>query len=69
MLKKMTLEDIAAKNPTVDLEKLQEWRQMGQDLRERGMQGRRMRGASTQDPRARIIDDAESDSRLITLRK
>jgi len=68
MPQNMTLEEIAAKNPRVDLETLEESRKLRQLLLERGLFGKRMRGSSGfQDERAKIVDDADSDARLVRL--
>ena len=64
----MTLEEIAANNPHVDLEKLEESRKLRRILLERGLFGKRTRGTSGfQDERAKIVDDADSDARLVRL--
>ena len=68
MPQKMTLKEIVKNNPQVDLEKLKESRRLRQLLVERGLLGKRMRGMSGfQDERAKIVDDADSDARLVRL--
>jgi hypothetical protein len=68
MPQNMTLEEIARTNPHVDLEKLEESRKLRQTLVDRGLFGKRTRGLSGfQDERAKIVDDAHSDARLVRL--
>jgi hypothetical protein len=64
----MTIKEIAKNNPQVDLAKLEESRTLRRALVERGVFGKRGRGmAGLQDARAKIVDDADSDSRLVRL--
>lgn len=65
---KINLDEIAKKNPTVDLEEVARWRKLRRILVETGMRGKRQRGSSPfAGGRARIVDDAENDPRLVRL--
>jgi hypothetical protein len=66
---KIDLEEIARKNPRIDLQLLEEWRELRRALLARGLHGRRMQDKyDDQETRARIVDDAESDPRIVRLR-
>jgi len=70
MPQKIEIEEIARKNPTIDLEKLEEWSKLRKILQQSGLRGRRMRNAfSRQEKRAEIVDDADSDPRLVSLKQ
>jgi hypothetical protein len=65
---KIDLDEIARKNPRLDLEEVARWRRLRRILIETGMRGKRERGSSPfAGGRARIVDDAESDPRLVKL--
>jgi len=67
---KVDLDEIAKKNPTLDLEELDHWRILRRILIETGMRGRRQRGSSPfMGKRAHIVDDAENDPRLVRLQR
>lgn len=68
MPQKMKIEEIARKNPQVDLQKLDEWRQLRRVLQERGLRGKRQTFVR-QEKRAKLIDDADSDPRLVSLKQ
>jgi hypothetical protein len=70
MLKKVDLAEIAQKNPTIDLEELDRWRKLRQTLIETGLRGRRQRGSFPfAGKRAHIVDDADSDPRIVRLHR
>lgn len=70
MPQKMEIKEIAEKNPNVDLEKLAEWARLRKDLLEGGFTEKRERNsASIRDERAKIVDDAENDPRLVRLHR
>lgn len=65
---KIDLDQIARRNPTVDLEEVARWRKLRRILIETGMRGKRQRESSPfAGGRARIVDDAEHDPRLVKL--
>ncbi len=68
MPNKVNLDEIARKNPTVDLEEVARWRRLRRTLIETGMRGKRQRESSPfAGGRARIVDDEENDPRLVRL--
>jgi hypothetical protein len=70
MPQKLTLKEIARKNPHIDLQKLDEWERMRTALKERGLSVRRPRKEFVeQETRAKIVDDIESDPRLVRLQR
>jgi hypothetical protein len=70
MPRKIDLDEIARTNPNIDLQKLDEWKELRRVLLESGLNSRRMRNRSAkQDRRAKIVDDADSDPRLVRLQK
>ena len=70
MPQKLDLEEIARKNPNIDLQKIEEWRRLGELLQKSGLRGRRIRNTfSRQEKRAKIVDDADSDPRLVSLKQ
>jgi hypothetical protein len=70
MPKTIDLEEIARKNPHIDLQVLEEWRELRRVLVSRGMHGRRMRNSEdSPQTRAKLVDSAEDDPRLVRLRQ
>ena len=70
MPKKLSLAQIAKKNPHLDLQKIEEWNRLREVLIEGGLhERRRKRACAMQEGRARLVDDPENDPRLITLQK
>lgn len=70
MPQKIDIEEIARRNPHIDLQKLEEWKHLAGILQEGGLRGRRARNTfSRQEKRAKIADDADSDSRLVSLKQ
>jgi hypothetical protein len=70
MPKKLTLAQIARKNPHIDLEKLNEWTHLRKVLIQGGLRAARKKVSTTiEDDRARIVDDPEDDPRLIRLQR
>ena len=70
MPQKIDIEEIARRNPNIDLQKLEEWKQLGELLQESGLRGRRIRNTfARQEKRAEIVDDADSDPRLVSLKQ
>lgn len=70
MLQKLDLDEIAKVNPTLDLEQLAEWRRFRESLPASGQRRKPLRSAPPfQGRRARIVDDAESDPRLVRLQR
>lgn len=67
---KIDLKKIAKRNPNLDLQSLEEWRKLRRRLIKNGLQGKRSAGRSPyQGKRARIIDDLDSDPRLVKLQR
>jgi hypothetical protein len=70
MPKTIELEEIARKNPHIDLQMLEEWRELRQILIAHGMRGRRVRNSEDHpQTRAKLVDNAEDDPRLVRLRQ
>jgi hypothetical protein len=68
MPRKVNLKKIAQNNPQVDLEQIDAWTRLRKVLVESGLAAKRQaRCGAGEDTRARIIDDAEDDPRLIRL--
>lgn len=71
MPKIVDLKEIAEKNPNLDLSVLEEWRKLQESLPEGEEISRRghSEGLPFKGRRARIVDDADSDPRLIRLQR
>lgn len=68
MPRKVNLKEIAQNNPQVNLEQIDAWTRLRQVLVDSGVTTKRQGQCETgKDTRARIIDDAEDDPRLIRL--
>jgi hypothetical protein len=64
----INLEEIIRNNPNVDINKLEEWRNLRKAITDSSAPRRRSTGSSPyQGRRAQIVDDAESDPRLVRL--
>lgn len=67
---KIDLEEIARRNPRVDLQKLDEWKELRRVLVASGVRGRRARNSQeSAEVRAKLLDDLENDPRLVRLRQ
>jgi len=68
MRRKINLDEIRTKNPNLDWETLGEWQRLRKTLVERGVQGRQGIHPA-QGKRAQVVDDLESDPRLVILHR
>jgi hypothetical protein len=70
MPKTIDLEDISRRNPHIDLQMLEDWKELRRILVAQGMRGKRMRnGEDSPQTRAKLADNAEDDPRLVRLRR
>ena len=70
MPSKIDLEEIVRKNPRIDLQELEQWRELRRLLIASGMHGRRMQNVEDgPQTRAKLVDNEEDDPRLVRLRE
>jgi hypothetical protein len=68
MRRKIDLDEIRSKNPNLDWDSLAQWQRLRRTLVDRGTQGRRV-FHPVQGKRAQVVDDPESDPRLLILHR
>lgn len=70
MPRTMDIKEIAEKNPNLDLTQLEEWRRLRESLSEGRETRRRHSGRLPfQGRRAKLVDDADNDPRLVRLQR
>jgi hypothetical protein len=70
MPRRIDLEKIRSKNPTLDWEKIREWQRLRRILLQRGLHSKRSESAILpEERRARIVDDPAHDSRVVRLQR
>jgi len=70
MTRMIDLKEIRRKNPGLDWELINEWKRLRRTLLQRGLQGKRSEeSSSVRERRARIVDDATHDSRIVRLQR
>jgi len=70
MLRKLDFEEIAKANPSVTVDQMEEWgRLRGQVTQQRKERISKLRGFPFRKKRARVVDDLESDTRVIKLHR
>jgi hypothetical protein len=70
MTRMIDLSEIRGKNPALDWELIKEWKRLRRTLLQSGLRGKRSQESSSpRERRARIVDDAAHDSRVVRLQR
>jgi len=70
MTRMIDLREIRSKNPALDWELINEWKRLRRTLLQSGLRGKRSQESlSHRERRARMVDDAEHDSRVVRLQR
>jgi len=70
MARMIDLKEIRSKKPNLDWELIAEWKRLRRTLIQQGLHGKRSQEpVSGRERRARIVDDAAHDSRVVRLQR